>query len=131
MYQLVYSSRPFGFDISTLNNLLLDSRENNVRNELTGALICRSDLYLQLLEGPKKNVLKTFDKIKLDDRHVEVNILISKDTNQRIFPNWAMKDDPVRSWMWSREQVANGEVLTTSPEKILNVFNRISIGIIY
>tara|TARA_A100001011_G_C13971341_1_gene699414 strand:+ start:515 stop:766 length:252 start_codon:yes stop_codon:yes gene_type:complete len=83
------------------------------------------------LEGPKKNVLKTFDKIKLDDRHVEVNILISKDTNQRIFPNWAMKDDPVRSWMWSREQVANGEVLTTSPEKILNVFNRISIGIIY
>ena len=131
MYQLVYSSRPFGFDISTLNNLLLDSRENNVRNELTGALICRSDLYLQLLEGPKKNVLKTFDKIKLDDRHVEVNILISKDNNQRIFPNWAMKDDPVRSWMWSREQVANGEVLKASPEKILNVFKRISVGRIY
>ena len=52
LIQLIYSSRPFGFDEATLNGILMFARRNNPREAITGALICRHDLYLQLLEGP-------------------------------------------------------------------------------
>ncbi len=131
LYQLIYCSRPFGFDNSVLNSLLIDSREANLLNNLTGALICRSDLYLQLLEGPEEKVLETFSRIKRDDRHVEVNILRKTQSSERLFPNWAMKDDPVHSWMWSRDEVARGVVLKASQQEILDVFCKIAIKKIY
>lgn len=52
LIQVIYSSRPFGFDQGVLNAILVQSRRNNAQFSITGALICRADLYLQLLEGP-------------------------------------------------------------------------------
>ena len=127
LYRLVYSSKPFGFDTSVLNGLLIDSRENNQKNDITGSLICRADMYLQMLEGPEEKVLKTFDKIKKDDRHLEIEVLLTeKDIKDRLFPNWAMKDDPVESWMWSKKEIADGAVQESSKEKIFNIFKKIA-----
>ena len=127
LYRLVYSSKPFGFDASVLNGLLIDSRENNQKNDITGSLICRADIYLQMLEGPEEKVLKTFDKIKKDDRHLEIEVLLTeKDIKDRLFPNWAMKDDPVESWMWSKKEIADGAVQESSKEKIFNIFKKIA-----
>ena len=127
MYRLVYISKPFGFDTSVLNGLLIDSRENNQKNDITGSLICRADIYLQMLEGPEEKVLKTFDKIKKDDRHLEIEVLLTeKDIKDRLFPNWAMKDDPVESWMWSKKEIADGAVQESSKEKIFNIFKKIA-----
>ena len=129
MYRLVYSSKPFGFDTSVLNGLLIDSRENNQKNDITGSLICRADIYLQMLEGPEEKVLKTFDKIKKDDRHLEIEVLLTeKDIKVRLFPNWAMKDDPVKSWMWSKKEIADGAVQESSKEKIFNIFKKIALN---
>ena len=72
---LIYSSRPFGFDQSILNGILVTSVNNNKRDQITGALICRSDLYLQYLEGPTESIEELFNKIKHDDRHVEIKVL--------------------------------------------------------
>ena len=52
MKQLIYSSQPFGFDEAMLAGILSGARYNNVRDGITGALICRQDIYLQLIEGP-------------------------------------------------------------------------------
>ena len=129
MYRLVYSSKPFGFDTAVLNGLLIDSRENNQKNDITGSLICRADIYLQMLEGPEEKVLKTFDKIKKDDRHLEIEVLLTeKDIKVRLFPNWAMKDDPVKSWMWSKKEIADGAVQESSKEKIFNIFKKIALN---
>ena len=122
MYRIIYVSRPFGFDASILSGLLIDSRENNEKNNITGSLICRADIYLQMLEGPKESILEVFEKIKKDDRHLEVEVLSAGPTEERLFPNWAMKDDPVESWMWSQEEVANGAIRETTTEEILNIF---------
>ena len=122
MYRLVYSSRPFGFDESILSGLLIDSKENNQKGFITGSLLCRSDIYLQLLEGPRENILKTFEKIQNDDRHLEITILLEEETHDRLFPDWAMKDDPVESWMWSKAEVADGAVKKCSREEILDIF---------
>jgi hypothetical protein len=62
---LIYYSVPTTFDEETIEEILLKSRQNNARSNVTGALICRSDLYFQYLEGPIDKVNKTFKKSSL------------------------------------------------------------------
>jgi len=124
MKHLIYSSRPFGFDQNTLNSILVTSIDNNKKGHITGALICRSDLYLQYLEGPTETIDETFDKIKQDDRHVEVKILKEGMHSKRLFPRWSMRDDPVRSWMWSREEVDKGALDKIDAEEAYSIFIR-------
>ena len=103
---------------------MISSVNNNQRDQITGALICRSDLYLQYLEGPTESIDVTFNKIKQDDRHVEVKILKEGVQAQRLFTKWAMRDAPVRSWMWSREEVDSGALNRISSSDALNIFKR-------
>jgi hypothetical protein len=121
---LIYSSRPFGFDQNILNGIMITSVNNNKRDQITGALICRSDLYLQYLEGPTESIDETFNKIKNDDRHVEIKVLKEGVHAKRLFPKWAMRDDPVRSWMWSREEVDSGALNSINSSDALNIFKR-------
>ena len=121
---LIYSSRPFGFDQNILNGILVTSVDNNKRDQITGALICRSDLYLQYLEGPPESINETFDKIQHDDRHVEIKVLKEGMHAERLFPKWAMRDDPVRSWMWSREEVDAGALDKISASDAFKIFQR-------
>jgi Sensors of blue-light using FAD len=124
--QMIYCSRPFGFDDTSLNGILLTARHFNQRDGITGALICRDDLYLQMLEGPRNAVTATYARILRDDRHVEIVGLWSGDTDRRLFPDWAMRHDPFRSWMWTREQVAAGAAHRASAAEIHAVFARVA-----
>ena len=108
LIQIIYASQPFGFDDAMLAGILLDTRRCNTRDGITGALIVRGDLYLQLLEGPEAKVEATFDRIRRDDRHANAEMLLSRSITHRMFPDWAMLDDPAQSWVWSREAVAQG-----------------------
>ena len=123
---IIYASRPFGFDDAVLKSILLSSRNNNTKSNVTGALICRSDLYLQLLEGPEDAVDQTFQRIQRDDRHLELHPLKEGKINRRLFASWAMRDDPVKTWMWSFDDVKKGLVKKLSPEEALFVFKRLS-----
>ncbi len=91
--QLIYMSRPFGFDDLELRNILLVSRHNNERDGITGSLICREDMYLQLLEGPRAAVSTAYTRIARDNRHGEVMLLWTGDVQERLFPQWFMKHD--------------------------------------
>jgi hypothetical protein len=126
MHQLVYASRPFGFDAAVLSGILVHARKHNAAHDMTGALICRNDLYLQLLEGPKDAIDTLYEKIKADDRHVHVQQLVYRPITIRMFPEWAMRDDPVQSWMWSRDQVAAGDVERASEADALSAFIRLA-----
>lgn len=126
LVQLIYASRPFGFDQSTLDSILTQSRRCNTRDGLTGALICRGDLYLQLLEGEADVIDATYARIVRDDRHLEINRLSYDTMTERLFPAWAMRSDPARSWMWSQDEVANGAATQASPEHIIGIFRRIA-----
>ncbi|MGI8724923.1 MAG: BLUF domain-containing protein [Methyloceanibacter sp.] len=70
--QLIYTSRPFGYDDLVLTGILAAARRSNARDGITGALICREDLFLQMLEGPRDVVTATFARILRDDRHTEI-----------------------------------------------------------
>jgi Sensors of blue-light using FAD len=126
LLQLIYASRPFGFDDLALSGILNTARLNNARDDITGALICREDLYLQLLEGPRPLVTALYERIQRDDRHAEVVNLWSGDIDTRLFPDWAMKHDPARSWMWTAAQVTAGAVAKATPEEARGVFQRLA-----
>ena len=124
--QIIYSSKPFGFDASVLDDILTVSRFNNSRDDITGTLICRADMYLQLIEGPDAAIQATYARIIGDDRHLEVNQLVSRVVTERMFPKWAMRDDPARSWMWSQAEVSAGAIQAATPDQILAIFERLA-----
>jgi hypothetical protein len=124
--QLIYISRPFGFEAGALDDILLAARRNNRRRSVTGALVCRADLYMQFLEGPRRAVTETFGRILRDDRHIDVGLVWCGDAPGRQFPTWDMLDDPPRSWMWSREAVHGGAAERATAEEARAVFDRIA-----
>ncbi len=126
LIQLIYSSTPFGFDEAVLNGILIIARRNNPRDAITGALICRHDLYLQLLEGPQAAVEARYDSIASDDRHVDVVKRVSRPVPERMFPNWAMRDDPARSWMWTAQEIDDGALDRANPDDFIAIFSRLA-----
>ncbi|MFN7397969.1 MAG: BLUF domain-containing protein [Sandaracinobacter sp.] len=124
--QLIYVSRSFGFDSATLAGILLDARRCNVRDGITGSLICREDLYLQLLEGPEAAVEACFARIGRDDRHLNVRLISRRMVDERLFPHWAMRDDPARSWMWSADDVADGAADRATADEVIAIFERLA-----
>jgi Sensors of blue-light using FAD len=123
--QLIYASQPFGYDSAGLYNILSVSRSLNERDGLTGALVCRADVYLQLLEGPQDKIDATYARILKDDRHLDAQILLSGPIAGRMFPLWAMHHDPADSLMWTQGEVDKGALHTASPEALHTVFKRI------
>lgn len=124
--QIVYSSKPFGFEASVLDDILTISRVRNSKADITGTLICRADMYLQLIEGPYSAIKATYQRIIMDDRHVEVSLLLSRAVTERLFPKWAMRDDPARSWMWTQQEIADGAIAAATPQDILAIFERLA-----
>ncbi len=126
LHQLIYSSRPFGYDDSTLDAILFSARHHNKLNDVTGALICREDIFLQLLEGPKPAVEATFARIAKDVRHISPVVLVSGEVSARQFPNWDMRHDPAHSWLWTPDDVWAGAPQKASPAVILGIFARVA-----
>lgn len=126
LIQITYASRSFGYDASIIAGILLDARRCNSRDGITGTLICRQDLYLQLLEGPEDKVEATYRRIQRDDRHLEVRRLTTQPISNRLFPAWAMRHDPVQSWMWTQAEVEAGAPDEATPAEIFAIFQRLA-----
>ena len=124
--QIIYISQPFGFDIQRLNSILSVARTRNGQDGISGALICRHDMFLQMLEGPKAKVDATFDRIVADDRHIDIQRLYYRDLDRRLFPRWEMLHDPARSWMWTPEDVVAGVARQAKPEDVFDIFVRVA-----
>ncbi len=124
--RLIYRSQPFGFDKSMLAGILSAARRNNPRLGITGALVCRHDLYLQLIEGPAEAIDALYARICQDDRHANVELLLSEDMGERLFPAWAMLDDEAPSLFWSAQDVEAGVLESATPDELRAPFVRLS-----
>lgn len=125
LMQLIYVSQPFGFDDGLLNGILSDARRCNQRDDITGALVCRADVYLQMLEGPTPAIDAAFARIGKDDRHLDVKLLLRRTITDRMFPGWSMRDDPKHTWLWSQAEVAAGALSRATDAELLSVFTRV------
>jgi hypothetical protein len=124
--RIIYSSRPFGFDEGMLNGILVDARRCNIRDGVSGALVCRQDVYLQLLEGPTHVVEATCDRIRRDDRHLEMAVRVTEHVSSRMFGDWAMFHDPAKSWLWSAKEISDGVLERASEADFKQIFERLA-----
>lgn len=126
LIQIVYVSQPFGFDEPSLAGILVDARRCNQRDDVTGALVCRHDIYLQLLEGPEAPVHAAYARIRHDNRHAGVKELLNRSIQNRMFANWAMLHDPAKTWIWTEKEIANAALERVEPAEIVKIFSELS-----
>ena len=95
LYRLVYASKNLlqGSEAETLasiTQILAASQRKNARSDVSGALMFNAGAFAQVLEGPRRQVEETFERIQCDDRHGEVTVLQCGPTEKRSFANWSM-----------------------------------------
>lgn len=75
---------------SQLQAVLQLSQANNTRDEISGALIFDDLWFIQVLEGERETVWRTFERIRNDQRHHSVTVVDARDIDQREFAQWSM-----------------------------------------
>ena len=91
LVQLAYYSRPSeGTTTDDVEAILQTARQRNAEKHLTGVLLFRHDLYLQVLEGDRTAVSELLGRIQGDDRHQGVVVAGMREVSARSFPNWSM-----------------------------------------
>lgn len=76
--------------IAEVDKMLATARRRNPEADVTGALLFNEDWFVQLLEGDEASVMATYNRIALDPRHEEVELLVTRTMPARLFPDWSM-----------------------------------------
>lgn len=71
--------------------ILMQSRRNNPKDDVGGALYYGDGSFFQCLEGERTDVDRVFDKISKDPRHRDIKVLACREVDQRQFSHWSMK----------------------------------------
>jgi len=108
LYQIMYISSVVGTVTSQQCAAIAQlSATNNRRDDVTGLLLFNGKRFLQVLEGPRDAVDRTFARIHADPRHRAVVKLREGSTDVREFGEWAMAfDDPMRPSDSLKDKVA-------------------------
>ena len=101
------------------DNILTKSHSNNFEIGETGDLICYSNLFLQMLEGPSAEVHRLYEKTPHDNPRANIVKLRNEKSERRLTPSWAVRIDSHQSWILSRSEIAN-----MSPEQAFALFGR-------
>jgi Sensors of blue-light using FAD len=91
LVRLAYVSRAVGvLSPQSMEQILASSRRNNPPNGITGVLCTNNFIFLQLLEGGRKEVSETYNRIAADPRHNDVQLLHMEEVTERKFSGWSM-----------------------------------------
>lgn len=71
--------------------ILVQSRRNNPRQQLVGALYFGDGCFFQCLEGPQEAVEALYQRLHGDPRHGELRVLAREFVSNPSFSSWAMK----------------------------------------
>ena len=99
IHQLIYLSRSVRpMTQADLDSISRASAIHNPRDELTGILLYVGGNFMQVLEGPPKNVSLRYAAIEKDLRHRDCRILNFSPTSHRLFPEWSMRVVSLDQW---------------------------------
>lgn len=71
-------------------SILASSRDHNVSKGITGILCYGGGIFLQAIEGGRKQVNELYNQLVQDKRHQEVVLLHYEEIKQRRFSGWTM-----------------------------------------
>ena len=91
LYRIAYKST-VGKQITKaeIRQILASSENNNQRDNLTGALLFNSGVFLQILEGRRAKINRLLERLSGDPRHKEIEYIGLEPIADRIFPKWSM-----------------------------------------
>lgn len=102
--QLVYASRATfqpadngGGVEPEVARILMQSRRNNPRRNLVGALYYGDGCFFQCLEGPQAEIDTLYGQLMKDPRHRDLTVLRRMSIGSTSFANWSMKYVPAAS----------------------------------
>jgi len=91
MIELIYHSRArFVFDQGMIDQILDSARVRNAAENITGVLFFDGQNFIQILEGPEKEVEMIYTKIAKDKRHENVEQVYRGKIFNRSFEDWSM-----------------------------------------
>jgi hypothetical protein len=76
--------------VAQLEALLIESRELNLKNAITGVLLYSDGNFMQYFEGPAQAVLDTYARIKASQQHKDIIELMHEPILRRNFEDWLM-----------------------------------------
>ncbi|MFN3926269.1 MAG: BLUF domain-containing protein [Pseudanabaenaceae cyanobacterium] len=90
--RLIYSSYAVpNLNYPDLRDIMEKSEQNNQQIGLTGMLCYGDGMFLQILEGGREAVNRTYQRICNDQRHYNLEIIECVEVEHRLFPVWSMK----------------------------------------
>ena len=91
-YWLVYTSKlNTKLTFAIVRDIIAKSVVNNQKNDLTGILVFRNNMFFQALEGQPKALNALYKKLMADDRHTEQMLLYYDRAPLRLFNEWSMR----------------------------------------
>ena len=93
LVRLMYASRAVpAVDQEELVAILKQSKANNPKLGLTGVLCACFDsrVFMQVLEGGRSAVNRLYNRIAVDPRHTDVELLAYEEISERRFAGWSM-----------------------------------------
>ncbi len=92
LYRLIYVSQAIaGLEYPDLVEILQKSEHNNKKVGITGMLSFGDSMFLQVLEGSRRVVSQTYNRILLDKRHINAELIDFSEIEHRDFSLWSMK----------------------------------------
>ena len=89
--QIGYFSTATGTqDATSVHNILVAARKENLRDSITGLLVAGGGRYLQVVEGPPDLAEALYARIQADRRHLAVATFLSRNIDTRNFGSWSM-----------------------------------------
>lgn len=77
--------------VLALMRLTDQAAQLNQRLGMSGVLFYENQHFGQILEGPRPEVMRLWEKIQTDPRHRQVRLLNIEEIAKRSFPAWSMR----------------------------------------
>ena len=91
MHQLIYVSQISSkTNLDDIKNILEVARVKNAEHNVTGVLVFIKNVFVQVLEGDKKEIFQLLENIKKDPRNSDLVLLSEEPITERVFPDWTM-----------------------------------------
>ncbi|MEO6256880.1 MAG: BLUF domain-containing protein [Sphingomicrobium sp.] len=91
MFQIAYfSTAAEPQSAALIDAILVKSRLDNLRDDISGLLVAGGNRYLQVIEGRRQAVEALYGRIRADHRHLAVTTLVKRNVLVRCFDGWAM-----------------------------------------
>ncbi len=91
MRQIIYFSTACDRqDAIVIAGIVAQSRQHNLLDGITGLLVAGGHRYLQVIEGPDVAISRLTARLRRDDRHLGMTILLDRHVDRPSFSGWSM-----------------------------------------